>query len=82
MIGYADAPQAWWLTQNMARVVGVDLPDAVLEGVLSRKELALMMLTCKSCGQDGKCSHFLAGTSKANHLPDYCANGRLLEALA
>jgi hypothetical protein len=39
MIGYPEAPRAWWLTRGMARISGVNLPRAVVEGWLQRDEL-------------------------------------------
>ena len=36
MIGYPEAPKAWWLTRGMARISGVNLPRAVVEGWLQR----------------------------------------------
>ena len=32
MIGYPEAPRAWWLTRGMARISGVNLPRAVVVG--------------------------------------------------
>jgi len=40
MIGYVEAPKAWGLTRGMGRVLGVNLTDAVVDGWLTRGELA------------------------------------------
>ena len=49
MIGYVEAPKAWWLTHGMARVAGVSLPRAVTEGWLKRSELARLVSRCQGC---------------------------------
>lgn len=47
MIGYVEAPKAWWLTHGMARSIGVSLPHAVLDGWLTRKDLAELVGRCQ-----------------------------------
>ena len=81
MIGYVEAPRAWSLTHGMARVLGVNLPRAVLDGWLSRKELATLVTRCQVCACDTKCVDFLARTVADDHLPDYCPNAAEIEAL-
>jgi len=81
MIGYSDAPRAWGFTRGAARVVGVNLTDAVLEGWLSRGELGQIVDTCTSCQQAQPCTDWLAHTAKADHLPGYCPNKAVIEAL-
>lgn len=81
MIGYVEAPMAWGLTRGMARVLGVNLTDAVIDGWMSRDELAGLVDRCQACGQDAQCMDWLARTAKAQTLPGCCANKRALEAL-
>jgi hypothetical protein len=81
MIGYTDAPRAWGFTCGAARVVGVDLTGAVVDGWLSRRELGAMVETCTSCGQEVPCTDWLAHTAKAEQLPVYCPNKAVIEAL-
>ena len=81
MIGYSDAPRAWGYTRGAARVVGVNLTDAVVEGWLSRNELGQIVETCTSCGQALPCTDWLAHTTKAEELPGYCPNKAGIEAL-
>lgn len=81
MIGYSEAPRAWGLTRGMARVVGVNLTGAVLDGWLSRAELAGLVDRCLDCPHGAECTQFLAHTVKATSLPAYCANKPSLEAL-
>lgn len=82
MMGYVEAPRAWGLTQGMARVLGVNLTDAVIDGWMSRGELAGLVNRCQACGQDGECVDWLARTAKAKVLPSCCVNKRAIEALA
>lgn len=77
-----EMPQAWALTQGMARVVGVSLPRAVIAGGLTRADLARLVERCQCCGQSGKCIHWLASSGPARALPGYCANKAGIEALA
>ena len=51
MIGYPEAPKAWWLTRGMARISGVNLPRAVVEGWLQRTELEDLVARCAACGR-------------------------------
>lgn len=82
MIGYVEAPFAWGLTRGMARVLGLGLTDAVVEGWLGRDELAALVDRCQACNRSGDCTAWLARVVVADRLPDYCANKAQLEALA
>ncbi len=82
MIGYAEAPKAWALTRGMARVLGVNLTGAVMDGWMGRAELAGLVQRCQSCAHGADCTGWLGQTAKAAALPAYCANQRALEALA
>lgn len=82
MIGYSEAPMAWGLTRGMARVLGVSLPTAVVEGWLSRAELAALVDRCQACGQKTACTAWLASAASAPCLPVFCPNKRDLEVLA
>jgi hypothetical protein len=81
MIGYVEAPRAWWLTHGMAKVRGVNLPHAVVDGWLTRAELAALVTRCQTCDRDARCAEFLARAVSASPLPEYCPNAPHLEAL-
>lgn len=81
MNGYVEAPRAYWLTNGMARLAGVNLPAAVVEGWLSRNELATLVNRCQCCGQSPDCTGWLA-TARSAPLPDYCRNKGEIEALS
>jgi hypothetical protein len=82
MIGFTDAPEAWGLTQGMARVVGISLPSAVIDGWLTRAELARLVGRCQICDQSPRCLRWLSVPRRDVALPDYCPNKPEIEALA
>lgn len=81
MIGYVEAPRAWWLTHGAARSVGVSLPHAVIEGWLTRGELAAIVGRCQSCTVTKDCEARLAEPQPAPALPEFCCNKAEIEAL-
>lgn len=81
MIGYPEAPRAWWLTRGMARISGVNLPRAVVEGWLQRDELEELIARCAACGQGASCESWLGKSGAADAMPDFCPNKAGIEAL-
>lgn len=81
MIGYIEAPKAWALTRGMARVLGLNLVEAVTEGWFSRAELAQMVEDCALCGHSDRCTAYLAVTTRTESLPTFCMNKAQIEAL-
>lgn len=81
MIGYPEAPRAWWLTRGMARLSGVNLPRAVVEGWLQRGELEELIARCAACGQGRSCEDWLGKSGAAATMPDFCPNKAGIEAL-
>ena len=82
MIGYGEAPRAWGLTRGMARVVGVNLSAAVVEGWFNRAELDRLIGRCSTCGQSLACIDYLSQAVAAPALPAFCRNKDAIEALA
>ena len=82
MIGYSEAPMAWRLTRGMARVLGVNLPTAVVDGWLSRAELATLVNRCQACSQQAACTAWLATAATSPCLPVFCPNKPELEVLS
>jgi Family of unknown function (DUF6455) len=81
MIGYPEAPKAWWLTRGMARISGVNLPRAVVDGWLQRTELEDLIARCAACGRTAGCEDWLARSGSARAMPDFCPNKPGIEAL-
>lgn len=82
MIGYTEAPRAWWLTRGMARIVGVSLPQAVVEGWLSREELAAIVGRCDACIRANQCDAWIAQSGAETRMPGFCPNKPVIEALS
>jgi hypothetical protein len=82
MLGYVEAPKAWGLTRGMARVLGANLTDAVVDGWLARAELAALVDACQACDRSDACTAWLARTARAEALPAFCPNKAAIEALA
>lgn len=81
MIGYPEAPKAWWLTRGMARIAGVNLPRAVVEGWLQRSELEDLVTRCCACGNGSDCEQWLAKSGDAQQMPMFCPNRNALQSL-
>jgi Family of unknown function (DUF6455) len=81
MLGYVEAPRAWGLTRGMARVVGVNLTQAVVEGWLTRPELGAMVERCQACDTSSQCIDWLAHHAHADALPAFCPNKAEIETL-
>jgi hypothetical protein len=82
MIGYPEAPKAWWLTRGMARISGVNLARAVLDGWLQRGELEHLVARCAACSAGRDCEAWLATSGRADAMPDFCPNKPGIEALS
>jgi succinate dehydrogenase/fumarate reductase flavoprotein subunit len=82
MNGYPDSPLAWDLTRGMARVLGASLPDAVVDGWLSRAELAQLVDRCAVCDQTPACTAWLSQARIKGTMPVFCPNKDTLEGLA
>jgi Family of unknown function (DUF6455) len=81
MIGYPEAFKAWWLTRGMARISGVNLPRAVVEGWLQRAELDSLVTRCATCGRGSQCESWLGRSGAARAMPEFCPNKSGIEAL-
>jgi hypothetical protein len=81
MMEKVEAPMAWSLTRGMARVLGVNLIEAVTEGWYARSELDELVGRCAACGMTEHCTAWLAVTPRATALPGYCHNKQALEEL-
>lgn len=84
MIGYVEAPITWGLVRGMARRSGFDLPRAVLEGWLTRTELASIIDRCQKADCAKGCMEVLAKPcgGATEPPPAFCAIKAELETLA
>ena len=81
MIGYPEALKAWCLTRGMARLCGVNLPRAVVEGWLQREELDRLVTRCATCRKTEDCEGWLARSTADRVMPEFCPNKPGIEAL-
>jgi Family of unknown function (DUF6455) len=81
MIGYPEAFRAWCLTRGMARISGVNLSRAVVEGWLQRGELDGLVTRCASCRMTADCEDWLARSGAVRVMPEFCPNKPGIEAL-
>ena len=82
MFGYAEAPHAFWMAHGMARKTGVPLVRGVVDGWISRAELARIVTRCQTCAVEGACATWLGAAQIPARTPVFCANKADLEALA
>lgn len=81
MIGYPEEYKAWWLTRGMARISGVNLSRAVVDGWLKRVELDRLVTRCAGCEMVADCEGWLARSGAARSMPEFCPNKPGIEAL-
>lgn len=82
MYGYVEAPKAYWHAHGMARNCGVKLARAVVEGVLTRSELAALVARCQGCGHVDACEAWLSHLHPGEAPPAFCAIGQPLHDLS
>lgn len=55
-----DIDLDFWIARGMARRMGVNLSDAMFEGMLTRADFAQMVERCHSCPRSHACLAYLA----------------------
>lgn len=72
----------FFLTRAMARRHGVNLSEAMHQGILTRPDFAAMITRCRDCpGAPADCPDFVEDDDQASAAPDWCANRAILEGL-
>lgn len=72
----------FWLTQGMARSVGINLNEALQSAVLRRDEYAQAIALCCDCGKTQQCVGWMAQQGAgARDVPSFCPIGEMLEKL-
>mgnify|MGYP007002582574 CR=1 FL=1 len=65
----------FFLTRSVARVLGVNLTEAMRDGRLSADRYAAVVTRCRSCPVAGECQTWLATcTSTPDGPPEGCRN--------
>ena len=77
-----DVEAHFWLTRSVARMIGVNLSDAMAEGYLTPGEYAGLVTACRSGPCGGRCAAWLAEQpGRADAPPPFCVNAAALGAL-
>ncbi len=72
----------FFLTRAMARRHGVNLSEAMHQGILTRTDFAAMITRCRDCpGAPADCHDFAEDHDQGTVAPDWCANKAVLEGL-
>jgi len=81
-IGDSAAERHFWLTQGMARTVGVNITEEIARGKLTREDFANMVVRCGSCEFSERCVRWMA---EGRHIdegpPGFCLNHESIQAL-
>ncbi len=77
-----DPVTHFWMTRAVARIMGVNLSEAMAEGALSAKAYSDMVTTCRKCPLVAECQHWLATEAvPQNAAFEGCPNRCTLERL-
>ncbi len=77
-----DLDLHFFLTRAMAHRHGVNLSEAMHQGILARSDFAAMIDRCRRCpGTPADCPGFHEDHAAATVAPDWCANRSVLEGL-
>ncbi|AOZ68585.1 hypothetical protein LPB142_04015 [Rhodobacter xanthinilyticus] len=71
----------FWITRGMARRLGVNLSEAMHEGLLSQADFAQMVNRCRNCDKSQGCLAYLAEEGRGA-APDWCSNAAVLRELS
>lgn len=71
----------YFLTGEKARRHGVEVGQAVQEGILNLDDLLAVLANCRSCRENPLHERSHADATAPLQAPDYCANRHVLEGL-
>jgi hypothetical protein len=69
MLGLGDPSRHFWLARSVARVMGLDLGEALARGALPRAEYRAMIDRCRSCALVDACQNWLAASGGQAEAP-------------
>lgn len=82
MAFHASLDMHFWLTRGMARRLGVNLTEAMHQGLLARSDFAAMVARCRDCPDTQACIDFLAEHPESIAAPPCgCVNAEVLKEL-
>lgn len=81
---HAGSPQLhFWLTRSVARVMGIDLSEALACNLLTEQDYATLVTVCRTCTRVEACKRWLAVQADiTGHAPHGCAHTKPLQRLA
>ena len=78
----AGIDRHFWLTRSMARMIGVNLSNAMADGVLTADDYAEMVSKCRMCKSCERCLSWLGDQNgHAEAAPAFCVNAAQLNGL-
>ncbi len=81
-ISLGEIERHFWLTRSMARVMGVNLSEAMAKGWISPSDYSEMVTRCRAGGCHEICQQWLARhAGPVSEAPDHCAHRDMLNRL-
>lgn len=78
-----DPATHFFLTRSVARVMGVNLSEAMAEHELSAADYAEMVNRCRQCQKVATCQEWLGQKrTRPAEAPEHCCNADILRRLA
>lgn len=73
----------FWLTRSVARVMGVNLSQAMTNGTLTARDYAALVSRCRTCTRVAECQNWLGQQrSEPPDPPRHCLNRDRLARIA
>lgn len=76
-----DPALHFYMTRGIARLLDVNLGDALREGRLSPDAYAKMVTRCRGCAYAAQCKEMLAKTVDLDAPPPHCPNDASFRSL-
>ncbi|WP_136904534.1 DUF6455 family protein [Rhodobacter capsulatus] len=72
----------FWIARGMGRRMGVNITEAMHEGLLTQADFAQMINRCRCCaGSEGCLAYLSEHSEERGSAPDWCGNGNLLREI-
>ena len=76
-----DPAVHFYMTRRIARLLRVNLGDALRDGRLSPETYASMVTRCRTCPHAERCKTMLAETVDLDAAPEHCPNDASFQSL-
>ncbi|WP_425039986.1 DUF6455 family protein [Primorskyibacter sp. S187A] len=81
MAQLGDPTLHFYMTRGMARMIGVNLGDALRDGRLKPADYANMVTRCRGCPHASSCQDIMAQNTNLASPPEQCPNRLQLRQL-